>query len=130
MTKIPAPYGRAALCDPSSLSRVFEAAGCRTQAELAEFLGVRQSSISDAKKRGSVPADWLLTLLWKKWINPTWVLTGHGPRMLQPSEQTGPLVEKSAPIVVRCPPPDCTTDELMQEIVRRVIQAIVPAQNV
>ena len=63
MTEVPAPYGRTALRDSSALSRVFEAADCRTQSELADFLGVRQSSISDAKKRGSVPADWLLTLL-------------------------------------------------------------------
>ncbi len=39
--------------------RVFEAAGCRTQAELAAFLGIRQSSISDAKRRKSIPAEWL-----------------------------------------------------------------------
>ena len=124
MTEVPAPYGRTALRDSSALSRVFEAAGCRTQSELADFLGVRQSSISDAKKRGSVPAVWLLTLLCKKWINPTWVLTGQGARMLQPSECTAPIPERSAPAVVRCPPPDCTTDELMQEIVRRAVRAI------
>ena len=124
MTEVPAPYGRTALRDSSALSRVFEAAGCRTQSELADFLGVRQSSISDAKKRSSVPADWLLTLLCKKWINPTWVLTGQGARMLQPSEHITPVPEKSAPIVVRCPPHDCTTDELVQEVVRRAVQAI------
>ena len=129
MTEVPAPYGRAALCDPSALSRVFEAAGCRTQSELAEFLGVRQSSISDAKKRGSVPADWLLTLLCKKWINPTWVLTGQGARMLQPSEHITSVPEKSAPIVVRCPPHDCTTDELVQEVVRRAVRLIAQSEE-
>ena len=129
MTEVPAPYGRAALCDPSALSRVFEAAGCRTQSELAEFLGVRQSSISDAKKRGSVPADWLLTLLCKKWINPTWVLPGQGARMLQPSEHTTPMPEKNAQIVVRCPPHDCTTDELVQEVVRRAVRLIAQSEE-
>ena len=122
MTETPAPYGRAALCDPSALARVFEAAGCRTQTELAAFLGVRQSSISDAKKRGSIPADWLLTLLWKTWINPIWVLTGQGTRTLQPAENAESVGEVSVPIVVRCPPPDCTTDELVQEIVRRAVR--------
>ena len=129
MTEVPAPYGRAALRDPSALSRVFEAAGCRTQSELAEFLGVRQSSISDAKKRGSVPADWLLTLLCKKWINPTWVLTGQGARMLQPSEHITSVPEKSAPIVVRCPPHDCTIDELVQEVVRRAVRLIAQSEE-
>ena len=106
----------------SRLARVFEAAGCRTQTELAAFLGVRQSSISDAKKRGSIPADWLLTLLWKTWINPIWVLTGQGTRTLQPAENAESVGEVSVPIVVRCPPPDCTTDELVQEIVRRAVR--------
>ncbi len=34
-----------------ALQRFFEAVECRTQAELAEFLGIKQSSISDAKKK-------------------------------------------------------------------------------
>lgn len=42
------------------LQRVFEAAGCTTQVELAAFLGIQQSSISDAKKRKAIPADWLM----------------------------------------------------------------------
>lgn len=55
---------------PTPLDRVYEAAGCRTQTELAKFLGMRQSSISDAKKRGKIPSDWLLTLWRKTGINP------------------------------------------------------------
>ena len=46
-----------------ALQRFFEAVECRTQAELAEFLGIKQSSISDAKKRKTIPPDWLLTAL-------------------------------------------------------------------
>ena len=45
------------------LSRVFEAAECRTQMELADVLGIRQSSISDAKRRGVIPPEWLIKLL-------------------------------------------------------------------
>ena len=44
-----------------ALQRFFKAVECRTQAELAEFLGIKQSSISDAKKRKTIPPDWLLT---------------------------------------------------------------------
>ena len=44
--------------------------------------------ISDAKKRKSIPAEWLLTLLLRKGINPQWVLTGTGPRYLQAAEVT------------------------------------------
>ena len=38
--------------------RLFDVAGCRSQLELAAFLGIRQSAISDAKRRGIIPADW------------------------------------------------------------------------
>ena len=56
--------------------RVFEAAECRTQIQLAEFLDIRQSSISDAKRRKSIPAEWRMKLFEKKRINPEWILSG------------------------------------------------------
>ncbi|MCL1940023.1 MAG: helix-turn-helix domain containing protein [Desulfovibrionaceae bacterium] len=67
-----------------ALQRFFEAAGCRTQVELADFLGIKQSSISDAKRRRRIPSDWLLKLWRKKGVNPDWILTGQGPKGLQP----------------------------------------------
>ena len=70
----------------SALQRVFEAAECWTQVELALVLGIRQSSISDAKKRNSVPAEQLITLLRLKRVSPEWILSGTGARFLQPVE--------------------------------------------
>lgn len=66
----------------AALSRVFEAANCRTQEELATLLGIRQSAISDAKRRGSVPSEWLVCLFRLRNVNPEWVLTGCGPKYL------------------------------------------------
>lgn len=54
--------------------------------ELADFLGIRQSSIASAKKKGTVPSDWLIQLLRKKKINPQWVLEGKGSRYLHPAD--------------------------------------------
>lgn len=54
-----------------------------TQQELAELLGIRQSSIADAKRRGSIPSDWVLTLFVKLGINPDWLLQGTGPVFLR-----------------------------------------------
>ena len=71
------------------LSRVFDAAGCRTQIELANLLGIRQSSISDAKKRNSVPAEWLVTLLRLRGVNPEWILSGSGPKFLSTTTGDG-----------------------------------------
>lgn len=77
----------------NALKRFFEAAGCRTQMELAQFLDIQQSTVSDAKKRGAVPAEWLVKLLHARHINPDWVLTGEGSRYLVPADKE-PIVEK------------------------------------
>lgn len=50
--------------------------------DLADILGIRQSSISDAKRRGEIPASWLLTLLKNYRVNPEWIITGNGPQYL------------------------------------------------
>lgn len=124
MTEDPVPYCASFPCQPdpkASLRRVFEAAGCRTQVELAEFLGVRQSSVSDAKKRGSVPAEWLLKLLFLRGINPIWVLTGQGARWMRPTEEAGRLPLALSDMEA-CAAKDCTTEALLHEVLRRVVQ--------
>ncbi len=126
MTEDPAPDGSFAplelpVCTEGSLKRVFEAAECRTQVELASFLGIRQSSISDAKRRGSVPAEWLLKLLLLKGINPAWVMTGQGARWLKPTEQSFILPLPMA-VATECSPEDYSTEVLLKELLRRAVQ--------
>ncbi|MCC8193211.1 MAG: hypothetical protein LIP28_00995 [Deltaproteobacteria bacterium] len=48
---------------------------------------MRQSSISDAKRRKSIPAEWLLKLLRHDQSNPDWILTGQGARYLRPADE-------------------------------------------
>lgn len=72
--------GESIMNDP--LSRMFEAAGCRTQVELASLLGIQQSSISDAKRRNRVPAKWLVAILRLRGVNPEWVLHGTAPKYI------------------------------------------------
>ena len=38
---------------------MLEVTGKKTQAELADFLGIPQAFISDAKRRGKIPEEWL-----------------------------------------------------------------------
>ena len=64
----------------TSLERLLQAAECRSQVELADFLGIRQSAISDAKRRGIIPADWLHFLQKTKGIRPEWILSGIAPK--------------------------------------------------
>lgn len=63
--------------------RIKLAANCRTQVELAELLNIRQSSISDAKRRDSVPGDWYMKLFERFGLNPDWLKYGVGPLYLR-----------------------------------------------
>ncbi len=65
-----------------AVKRLYAAAGVRTQLELAAVLGIRQSSVSDAQRRRTLPADWLMTLLREMSVNPNWILFGDEPRLL------------------------------------------------
>ncbi len=69
----------------AAYARICEVCGVKTQTELSAYLGIRQSSISDAGRRNAVPAAWLLTILSRERVNPAWILTGEGPRYLVPA---------------------------------------------
>ncbi|MEG2139885.1 MAG: helix-turn-helix domain-containing protein [Bilophila sp.] len=64
-------------------NRIRCATNARTQTELAAVLEIRQSSISDAKRRDSVPADWYMKLFEKFGLNPDWLKNGTGPMFLR-----------------------------------------------
>lgn len=67
-----------------TLDRIKAATGARTQVELANILSIRQSSISDAKRRNSVPSDWYLKLYRSHGLNPDWLAEGTEPQFLKP----------------------------------------------
>lgn len=76
-------------------NRIKLATHTRTQVELADVLGIRQSSISDAKRRNSVPADWYMKLFEQFGLNPDWLKRAYGPMYLR-TEQGYATVEVSA----------------------------------
>ena len=99
--------------------RLLEAAGCKTQAELAEFFGVGQSAVSEAKKRGSIPPKWQLRLLEHKGISPKWLTTGIGPKMLVPeyvdaNTENDVINDNRSCLLTGIP-----SQELINELVRR-----------
>lgn len=65
-----------------AFERIKKATGLRTQVEVARLLDIRQSSISDAKRRKSVPDGWLVKLYQLYGLNPNWVLDGEQPQFL------------------------------------------------
>ncbi len=60
-------------------ARIQAATRTRTQTEIAHLLGIKQSSISDAKKKNTIPDGWLVTLYRSLGLEPDWVLYGQEP---------------------------------------------------
>lgn len=63
--------------------RILFVANCQTQIDLAGILEISQSSISDAKRRQSVPSDWLIKLYDKFGVNPDWLREKKEPMYLR-----------------------------------------------
>ena len=57
--------------------------GTSTQQELADVLGIKQSTISESKKRNTVPPGWYLTLFETRGVSPDWLKQGKGPIYLR-----------------------------------------------
>ncbi|EGJ48844.1 helix-turn-helix domain-containing protein [Desulfocurvibacter africanus] len=81
------------------LDRIKKATGARTQVELANLLGIRQSSISDAKRRNSVPADWYMKLYRSLGLNPEWLSDGIEPMYLKPGMGEAHVASMAEPAV-------------------------------
>ena len=60
-------------------ARMLFAAGLRTQTDLAEILDMKQASISEAKRRGSIPAEWCMRLYDALGVRFDWQRFGSGP---------------------------------------------------
>ncbi len=104
----------------AQMERVQLAMGTRTQFELADLFGIRQSAISDAKRRGKIPTDWLLFLVREKSINPEWILTGKGPRHILAPRESGRYETSADRLadeeVLRRLPARMLADELVRRI--------------
>lgn len=66
----------------AAYDRVLRATGCAGQEELAKKLGLRQSFITDCRRRGEFTPEVLLALVERCNLNPHWVRTGEGKKYL------------------------------------------------
>lgn len=64
-------------------NRAAGALGITTLSDLAAILNVNRSSITQARKKNSVPANWLLELFRSHGLNPDWLEGGSGPQWLK-----------------------------------------------
>ena len=106
------------------MARMQRIAKTRTQQELAEFLGTSQSSVSDAKRRQKIPADWLIILLRLRNVHPEWILTGRGPQYIQKQarayddEHTTRKKAEQAHVLQKI-----SSETLVEELLRRIVVA-------
>ena len=107
------------------MARIHTVTGTRTQSELAEVLGVRQASIADAKRRGSIPAEWLLTLLRKLRVNPEWVLGGGEHAFMRVQAETDAARQRA---LIAEALAMFSTRALADELIRRAQRDIPPAE--
>jgi phage repressor protein C with HTH and peptisase S24 domain len=66
--------------------RTSQALGVVNLSELADILKVNRSSITQARKKDSVPSNWLIELFRLYGLNPDWLEGGSGPRLLKPHD--------------------------------------------
>ena len=83
-----------------AFDRIKKSTGMRTQVEIAKMLDIRQSSISDAKRRQSIPDSWLIKLYQIYNLNPNWIIDSAAApcRSGKPAMFTG-----ASPGTTRCP---------------------------
>ena len=69
--------------------RILFVSNSQTQVELANVLEISQSSISDAKRRQSIPSDWLVKLYDKFGVNPDWLRHKREPILMRSLPELG-----------------------------------------
>jgi phage repressor protein C with HTH and peptisase S24 domain len=69
--------------------KVSDVIGLRNQNELSAVIGVSSSSITQARKRDKIPANWILQLCLKYGLNPNWLEKDIGPVFIQPFNNAG-----------------------------------------
>ena len=69
----------------AQFERLKKASGVETDTAFASFLGLRQGSISGAKKKKQLPHAWFFQVAEKTGVSSDWLFWGRGPMQL-PSE--------------------------------------------
>ena len=85
------------------LKRIHQITGTHSQTGLAAYLGVRRSAVTNAKRTGMIPAEWLLTLLRVANVNPEWILSGAGPCRFRRTEKRRGNAKKTMRPCNGCP---------------------------
>ena len=67
--------------------RVSQSLGISRFSELAKIVNVNRSSITQARRKDSIPANWLLELFRSHGLNPDWLEGGVGPQWMKAGDR-------------------------------------------
>lgn len=70
------------------ISRIFDATGVSSQAELARELEINRSGITHARNNNKIPDKWIIKLYRKFGLNPKWIETGVGSAFVNKQSDT------------------------------------------
>lgn len=119
----------AALDFEAAWSRILSVTGAKTQIELARIFDIRQSSISDAKRRKSIPDSWLVQLVLRYEVSPAWILHGgDAPYLCPDPDRPAPLglagQVLAAPAPVDPPAPEPTVSAMLEAMTARLGEGV------
>lgn len=101
------------------MKRLMQVTNTTSLSGLARYLGVRRSAVSDARRRGAIPPEWLIGLMQALSLNPDWILTGQGQPHLEEHVYEGDYSEwrlSEMREVLRKAPAKMLADELRRRI--------------
>ncbi len=81
--------------------RICEITPISSQADLANYLGISRSAITQAKKNESIPKKWILELSKEFGLNPAWLEKGTGPQKLIHINNSNHLFQKIRKVKAR-----------------------------
>ena len=62
------------------LQRIMQAAGAKTDTELAKALGIKPPSVAAARKRAQIPSGWVEQIAEQSSVDADWLLFGENPK--------------------------------------------------
>ena len=60
-----------------TIDRIMTATKSKTETDLAKALGVKPQSVSQAKKKGGIPAQWFVCIALKYGVSLDWLVSGR-----------------------------------------------------
>lgn len=96
----------------AQFERLKKASGVETDTAFASFLGLRQGSISGAKKKKQLPHAWFFQVAEKTGVSSDWLFWGRGPMQISDVPELSDGIKEKADVSDDCLQPAPTERNL------------------